>query len=240
MNVKLLDIHTHRTGADLKRSIKSFDVGEVAGMFFRNNLTGLTADSDSLSNFPFMFNSYFSIGFHPIMMNKMPAEDYFLLFESFVSKRNCLAIGECGFDKRSNLSIDEQRMVVMREIEVSERLKKPIIWHNVSAWSELLQMHKEVHPSQPWIMHGFRRGKVLARQLLDKGFYLSFGELYNPESLRLAHERQLMLCETDESSYSVTELILGFSEIIGISVEKLIIELSDRAEGVFLNAPLTK
>ena len=34
----------------------------------------------------------------------------------------------------------------------------------------------------PWIVHGFRGGPALARQLLDAGFDLSFGLRYNKES----------------------------------------------------------
>ena len=54
--------------------------------------------------------------------------------------------------------------------------------------------------------HGFRRNAVLARQLLDAGYSLSFGEHFDPEALRVTPAEH-RFAETDESSLSIEKII---------------------------------
>ena len=72
----------------------------------------------------------------------------------------------------------------------------------------------------PWIIHGFRGKPLVAYQLLQHDFYLSYGEKYNEESLRITSPERLFL-ETDEARISIETLYVRAAEIRGISVEEL-------------------
>ena len=56
-----------------------------------------------------------------------------------------------------------------------------------------------------WIIHGFRGKPELARQALNTGCALSFGEHFNPESVRLTPTGSLYV-ETDESTMPISEI----------------------------------
>lgn len=52
---------------------------------------------------------------------------------------------------------------------------KPLVIHLVKAVDELLKVKRDLRPSNPWIIHGFRGKAALAEEYLKHGFYLSFG-----------------------------------------------------------------
>ena len=53
--------------------------------------------------------------------------------------------------------------------------------------------------------HGFRGNARVARQLLDAGFYLSYGQYFNPEAVRITPIDRLLV-ETDESPLPIEEI----------------------------------
>ena len=56
---------------------------------------------------------------------------------------------------------------------------------------------RDLRPSNPWIIHGFRGKAALAEEYLKHGFYLSFGEKYQEAALcRVPADR--LFIETDE------------------------------------------
>ena len=54
----------------------------------------------------------------------------------------------------------------------------------MKAVEELLKLKQRLQPANPWIIHGFRGKPALAQDYVRHGFYLSFGEKYQEESLR--------------------------------------------------------
>lgn len=213
----LLDIHTHHDRDPLFTSIRSYHAGDLVAMIARQHSSSLT--DESLYAF---LNSCYSVGFHPMFTSSIPSQGDYDIFRSIISDSGCLAIGECGFDKRSALNLSEQQKVVTRQIEIGEMYGKPIVWHIVGGWNEILKLHKNIVPKTPWIVHGYRKGRELADQLLSRGIYLSFGEHYNIEALRLAYQSGLMLSETDESFLSIREILFRQSRNLEVPLEKLI------------------
>lgn len=123
----------------------------------------------------------FSVGILPL--SGEPDSTAIANLEQWATMPNALAIGEAGLDTlHSPLPVERQIELFRRHYELSERLAKPLIIHCVKAWSTLIGLHNLWKPTQPWIIHGFRGKPQLARQLLDHGFYLSFGLRYNQES----------------------------------------------------------
>ena len=79
---------------------------------------------------------------------------------------------------------------------------KPLVIHLVKAVDELLKVKRDLRPSNPWIIHGFRGKAALAEEYLKHGFYLSFGEKYQEVALcRVPADR--LFIETDESEVSI-------------------------------------
>jgi len=125
----------------------------------------------------------FSIGIHPWYIKKEDVEDELRIMEEKAQQQNCLAIGECGLDKRIEIPMELQVQVFEKQLALAEKYKLPVVLHCVAAFQELIGIKKRLKPQVPMIIHGFSKNGQLARQLLDNGFYISFGKylIQNPE-----------------------------------------------------------
>lgn len=152
-----------------------------------------------------IFNSnqqgIYSLGFHPWFLNEFSVAKLSKLEEWIIDSR-FFAIGECGLDKNSNASFDSQIKNFKLQIELAEKFKKPTIIHCVGYFNELLDLKKKLNPEQLWIIHGFRGKSELAIQILKSGCSISFGNNYNPESVRVTPFDKLFI-ETDESNITI-------------------------------------
>jgi len=123
------------------------------------------------------YHPYFSIGIHPFQV-KLDALDRELdNMETYLQQSNCLAIGECGLDKKIDVSIDNQKKVFIEQLKLAEKYNKPVILHCVGAYQEVIQLKKEQKIQVPLIIHGFAKSSLqLAQDLVNQNFYLSFGK----------------------------------------------------------------
>jgi len=142
--------------------------------------------------------------------------------ETFVvpELKDKIAIGECGLDAVCGVSMDKQLKVFTQQVELSEQEEKPLIIHCVKALDQLLRLHRELHPTMPWMFHGFRGKPQQLRSLLAAGFYISFGFHYNEESLNICPIERLML-ETDANDCSIVNLYKDVTKLRGISMSSL-------------------
>ena len=88
----------------------------------------------------------------------------------------CLALGECGLDKRIEVPMTFQIDVFEKQIALAEKYQKPLILHLVGAIDELIEIKNRLKISVPIIIHGYSKNKQVAKQLIANGFYLSFGK----------------------------------------------------------------
>ncbi|MDO4163364.1 MAG: TatD family hydrolase [Bacteroides sp.] len=152
------------------------------------------------------------------LATQSPSLDYDFLLR-LLQHPQVLAVGEAGLDKLTAAPLSLQTEVFRRQAVLAEEVGKPLIIHLVKAVDELLKLKRELHPSVPWIIHGFRGKAALASELLRHGFYLSFGEKYQAEALRLPPTNRLLL-ETDESRVPIDTLYEQAALVRGISVEE--------------------
>ena len=145
----------------------------------------------------------YSTGVHP--WRSSAADALWPLVERVASDCRVAAVGECGLDRLRGASMDSQIELFERHARLAEKVGKPVIVHCVRAWAELLAVHRRVRPSQPWIVHGFRGGPQLARQLLDAGMHISLGERFNAETARIIPQDRLHV-ETDMSPLGIDEI----------------------------------
>ncbi len=169
-----------------------------------------------------------SLGIHPWEISAK-WEHTIATITSMAREKSVVAIGECGFDLvNSTATVDLQKEVFLKHVEISEAIEKPLIIHLVKGQDILLQTAKSSKHKQPWIIHGFRGKPEQAKQLLNAGMYLSFGEKFNPETLKTTPLNRLFI-ESDESDKSLAEIYGSIAKCIEISIEELKQHISTNA-----------
>jgi TatD DNase family protein len=184
-------------------------------------------------------NIFFSSGIHPcfipssaeareIALNKLQAR---------ITKKQIVAVGECGIDRMSETAISLQIEIFERQIEMATKAKMPLLIHCVRAYSEILAVRKNAgNLDIPFCLHGFNGSAKLAEQLIEKNFILSFGHrLLNSgakhASLLLAKNHVFFL-ENDKSSIDIKEIYHLASQILGIEIEELKKQMIARAQKI--------
>ena len=139
-----------------------------------------------VNQYPWEFDAAipnYSIGIHPWYINENRLKIDLKILEEKLQLKQCLALGECGLDKRIEISMAVQIAVFEKQIALAEKHQKPLVLHLVAAFDELIAIKNRLQISVPIIIHGFSKNQQVAKQLIDNGFYLSFGKylLRNPE-----------------------------------------------------------
>jgi len=139
-----------------------------------------------VNQYPWAFDDtipQYSIGIHPWYIDETRLASDLATIEEKLQLPECLALGECGLDKRIDIPMTVQVSVFEQQIALAEKYQKPLVLHLVAAFDELIAIKKRLNISVPIILHGFSKNEQVAQQMIDNGFYLSFGKylLRNPE-----------------------------------------------------------
>lgn len=177
---------------------------------------------------------WYSVGIHPweIHSETFYSNTEWKEFKKQASHSQVLAIGEAGLDKQTQTHLHIQEQLFIRQILLAEELCKPLIIHAVKAANELWKLREQIKSSNPWIIHGFRGNEMLAKQYIQHGFYLSFGEHYHKEALCTTPTNRLFL-ETDESPVSITTMYERAATLRGMPTEVLQKAIEENIEKVF-------
>lgn len=179
---------------------------------------------------------YYTVGIHPWNAGCYTERDVARL-RRLAAHPRVVAIGETGLDSvhvsyewvqrgksmeivQAMPDIEKQTELLRLHIELSETLGKPLLLHIVKRYPEIMKMRIRLRPEQPWIIHGFRGKPGLAKDLLKWGFYLSYGEKFNEESV-LATPPERMLAETDESRVPFDEILASLPVTPAVSLPLL-------------------
>lgn len=157
--------------------------------FFNLHTHKFTNQPDVLelvNQYPWEFDvtiPFYSIGIHPWFIVEERLESDFEILERKLQEPSCLAVGECGLDKRIEVPLELQQLVFEKQLLLAQKYQKPVVIHCVAAFQELIEIIKKLYITVPILIHGFSKSEQLAKQLLDNGFYISFGKylLLNPE-----------------------------------------------------------
>lgn len=167
----------------------------------------------------------YSIGIHPWYIVENRIDNDLQIIESKLQDENCFAIGECGLDKRIEISMALQQIVFEKHLALAQKYQKPVIIHCVAAFQELIAVKKKLNISVPMIIHGFSKNIEVASQLVNSGFYLSFGK-----SLILNKELELvfssipndrLFLETDTIEQDISEVYQLAAKYKNIEVEEI-------------------
>lgn len=212
----IIDIHSHNASSMHEYKINSFCM----------------KDKDSVD---FISAKQISIGIHPWYVTADDIEQQTeWIKHTAINDKRVIAIGECGTDKLCNTDMNIQNKAFCNCITLSEELKLPLIIHSVKTSNEIIRLRKSIRPKQPWIIHGFRGKPEQALQYTSNGFYLSFGKLYNAESIKIIPLDKLLF-ETDEYTGNITEIIRSAAETLDIPSDKIHDIASENAKRLFFN-----
>lgn len=185
---------------------------------------------------------HYSIGIHPWYIVEDRLSEDLAILESKLEFENCLAVGECGLDKRIEIPLALQTQVFEKQLLLAERYKKPVILHCVAAFQEVIEIKNALKITVPMIVHGFSKNQETAKQLLDNGFYVSFGKylLRNPEleSVFKSVPNDRFFLETDTVEESIRDVYKLAAQYKNIEIEILKGTLHENFNSVFPNHPI--
>ncbi|WEK19198.1 MAG: TatD family hydrolase [Candidatus Pedobacter colombiensis] len=204
--MQFLDIHTHQEGKD-------------AGV---RQILSVSLTGDTRITFP--EDQELSLGLHPWFATMEHLEHDYLKLAEAATGMQVKLIGECGLDRLRGESLDNQLIILRKQLRLANALHKPVILHCVRCFGELIALQKEMKVSVPLIVHGFNKHEELGRQLLDNGFYLSFGKaILNPDSgaAALLKHTDMFFLETDDSDYHIREIYQAAANLKNCTVEEM-------------------
>jgi TatD DNase family protein len=166
-----------------------------------------------VNQYPWDFKDEFpvySIGIHPWYLDENRLKKDLKTIEEKIQLPECLALGECGLDKRTDIAMEIQIIIFEKQLLLAQKYQKPVILHLVAAFDELIEIKNRLQINVPMVIHGFSKSKELAKQLIDAGFYLSFGKylMQNPnlEEVFQSVPNSRFFLETDNAKATLEEV----------------------------------
>jgi len=202
-----------------------------------DNQTGLVNQSLLLPFEPVAGQSY-SVGLHPWDIDQVSGNDWLQQLEELLAHPQVLALGECGIDRSIETPLPIQLDSFLPQLELAEKLQKPVILHAVRSYSDLLQLKKNYAPQSPWILHGYQGNAETTIQLARQGFCFSMGAaLLNDrpklnQALTEIPPAQLFF-ETDESTVQLESIYIFAADKRKTTVEKLKQQVFENYQRIF-------
>lgn len=205
-DIPFIDLHTHQA------IIHDGPVWQVA-----NLMAGATPPEGA---------RFLSLGIHPWQLLHEKDTVFEYRFIRQLNLQGLVAIGEAGLDRAIGLPLYEQIPVFVMQAGLAAVLGLPLIVHAVRTFPELIELRKKIPDAGPWIIHGFNGQPEAARQLLQHGFYLSFGQALLQTGSKAATTLSSLpvgkiFFETDESDCRIEEVYEAASGIMNVPLEQL-------------------
>ena len=208
--------------------------------FHTHRYTSQATILELVNQYPQEFNGsfpFYSIGIHPWYISESRLAEDLKIIEEKLQTSNCLAIGECGLDKKIEVSLELQRSVFEKQLALAEKYKKPVVIHCVAAFQEVIAIKKKMQISVPMVIHGFSKNSQIAEQLIKEGFYISFGKylLKNP-GLKTVFQNipnDRFFLETDTIEENIEQVYDIAAKYKDITIRELQNIVSSNFENVF-------
>ena len=165
---------------------------------------------------------HYSIGLHPWYVNMETLENDIAVINQAALNPNVLAIGEIGLDKKIDVPYMKQLQAFEQQLDIAEKLKKPVIIHCVKAYDDIMSLRKKFNQSIPWIIHWFNASEQIAAKLIKYNCYLSFGKmLFKENSKAFGVFKNIPLnrifFETDDAGISISQIYQKAEEVRNVS-----------------------
>ena len=158
---------------------------------------------------------YAAVGVHPSDIDGLNEETYSWLKEQTAHPKT-VAMGEIGLDyywEKEERARARQQVVFARQMELARELKLPVIVHDRDAHADCMEITRR-YPDVIGVYHCYAGHIEMARELLERGYYLSFTGVITFKNAKKAIEviREVpierLMVETD-SPYMAPEPFRG-------------------------------
>lgn len=204
--MQFLDIHTHNESRDT-------GVEGILSLSLTGDIPQIPPDG-----------RFVSLGLHPWFATLEHLDTDYNRLAARAKNPEVKLIGECGLDRLKGEKLENQLIILKKQMKLAEELGKPVILHCVSYFDELMSLKKDLKPTVPLIIHGFNKSEELGKQLMNKGFYLSVGKaILNPHSgaAALLKQTDVFFLETDDAGYGIEEIYRTAANLKNTTVEAL-------------------
>ena len=175
---------------------------------------------------------FYSIGIHPWKSQQTTDNGQQIFYQQTHKLSNLVsqqlkAIGECGLDRVCGVDFEIQKEAFIKQIELSERIAKPLIIHAVRTYPDIISIRKETKAKQVWIIHGFQGNEQSAEQLLRYAdIYLSLGDVLFKNEARVKQLLQViptgrLFFETDVAERKISDVYEKAALLSGLEMDKL-------------------
>ncbi len=167
-------------------------------------------------------------------------------------KTHCVAIGECGLDKRFATPMALQEQLLNIHIDMANQCDKPLIVHCVHAHNQMIALLKNNKPHSGGVIHAFSGSYDIAQQYVGFGFYLGVGGTITYERAQKTRAAvtkiplEYLLLETDapdmplqgkqgqrNSPEYIPQVAQVLADLRGTSIDEIAVATSRNAMGLF-------
>lgn len=182
-NYPLFDSHAHYNDSRFDAGIE-IDEGreEILPVLFSNSVkyivnngTNLKTSEESIALAEKYPGIYAAAGIHPTdIYPNDDIEDVMSKLKAMLSHPKVKALGEIGLDYYwDNVPREAQKLWFRRQLELAEKTKMPVVIHDRDAHGDVMDILRE-YPNVTGELHSFSGSAEMARQLINKGWYISF------------------------------------------------------------------
>lgn len=153
---------------------------------------------------------YATAGVHPQKALEFDLENSPAVLRELAARPHVVAIGEIGLDyvyddsheQYPGASRAHQQQVMRAQLELAQELDLPVVIHNREADEDLIKIVAD-YPELQGVFHCFGSSLEVAKQVLDRGFYLGFTGIITFKNAGVVREvaaycpLERMLIETD-------------------------------------------
>ncbi len=189
--MNLFDSHAH-IGLIHEDPIEQLIVVQEAK---REGVTGIVSICNNLRDFFQVHENlktashvYYAVGVSPSEVIN-PGRDWQLRVEEGVQLSQVVAIGETGLDYyRKFGDKDSQIELFIAQLELADRVDKPVIIHNRDAGNDVLEILRQKVPRRGGVLHCYSEDWEYAQRALELNIYISFAGNLTYRNARNLHE----------------------------------------------------
>ena len=175
--MRLFDTHAH-IGLITEDPIEQLLIVQEAR---QEGVQGIVTISNNLRDFYQIYPNlkseesiYHSIGISPSAVVQ-PGEDWEAKISEGAKLERVVAVGEIGLDYYHKFGDrDSQVELFIRQLDLAEKLGKPVIIHNRDAGGDVLEILRERLPDRGGVLHCYSEDYEYAKKALELNLYISF------------------------------------------------------------------
>lgn len=251
----LFDTHAHyddeRFDSDrdeLLRSMPAQNVGLIL-----NPAVDLASSRKAIGYAQKYPHMYAAVGIHPEDINEKWENDLSVIFELAQNEPKVRAVGEIGLDYYwDQESHDVQKKWFVRQLELAEKLGKPVNIHSRDAAADTMEIMREYGKRLRGIIHCYSYSPEMAAEYVKMGYSIGIGGVVTFKNGRKLKETvqevpiESLVLETDcpylspepnrgkrNSSLNLKYVAATIAELKGITPEEVIQITSENAERIY-------